>query len=107
MIRHRDYFFICGVSKRLNEFILMKGGWFRFENHPDWVKQFYKEFFTIESGLLRKAAVKMYLGEDQLLYEEIRTHGIRTPPRHFKLYRRGHVQKFKPVKNIPIPKNSQ
>ena len=100
MVRYKDYFFICGVSKRLNEFILMKGGWFRFENHPDWVQQLYND-------LIQEATVKMYLGEDQLLYESIKYHGITAPPRHFKLRRRGHVQKFKPVKNIPIPKNSQ
>ena len=100
MIRHRDYFFICGVSKRLNEFVLMKGGWFRFKNHPNWVQQLYND-------LIREAIPKMYLGEDQLLYEEIRRCGLKTPIRNFRLHRRGIVQKFKTVKNIPIPKNSQ
>jgi hypothetical protein len=102
-----NYVYINEVSSRLNNFVWTKGGWFTSEKHPDWVKQFCKEFFTPTSNFHRAGALKLAIQKDILLYEEIQRHGIKSAPRHFELRRTRRIQKFKPVKNIPIPKNSQ
>ena len=101
-----NYCYICGVSKRLNHFVFMRGGWFSFPNHPEWLRVFMQEFFAINAGFDQRL-VEAHSRNDILLWEELKRYGIKSPPKHFVLRRRGIVQNFKPVKKIPIPSNAR
>jgi hypothetical protein len=92
-----------GLSLRLNHFIMNHGSIpDAIKKHP-WVGSAWKDYMS----RIRAYAEYVKVMNHWLLLEEIRRCGLKAPLKNYALHRRGIVQKFKPVKNIPIPKNSR